>query len=154
MTALGIAGISDGWVVDGKIWRGAQPSPAAFAALAARGCKRVVSLRPSGEVPVEQAQVEAAGMVYHDMCWNGAKGATQQQIRDAIELISFGPGPVFIHCEHGHDRTGTLCACWRILTLGWSVWRAEVEAIEVGELEVWMAISVAQYEHNLRERKP
>jgi len=34
--------------------------------------------------------------------------------------------PVFVHCRHGADRTGTICAIYRIATEGWS----KDEAIE------------------------
>ena len=34
--------------------------------------------------------------------------------------------PVFVHCRHGADRTGTVCAIYRIATEGWS----KGEAIE------------------------
>ncbi|MCK5172282.1 MAG: dual specificity protein phosphatase family protein [Planctomycetes bacterium] len=35
-------------------------------------------------------------------------------------------GPVFVHCRHGADRTGTACAVYRIAVEGWS----KAEAIE------------------------
>lgn len=28
--------------------------------------------------------------------------------------------PVFVHCQHGSDRTGTMCAIYRIAVQGWS----------------------------------
>ncbi len=28
--------------------------------------------------------------------------------------------PVFVHCQHGADRTGTICAIYRIIIQGWS----------------------------------
>jgi protein tyrosine/serine phosphatase len=34
--------------------------------------------------------------------------------------------PVFVHCQRGADRTGTMCAIYRIAVQGWS----KAEAIE------------------------
>jgi protein tyrosine/serine phosphatase len=28
--------------------------------------------------------------------------------------------PVFVHCQHGSDRTGTMCAVYRVAVQGWS----------------------------------
>ena len=30
------------------------------------------------------------------------------------------PGPIFVHCRRGKDRTGTVIACYRIQHDGWA----------------------------------
>jgi protein-tyrosine phosphatase len=37
------------------------------------------------------------------------------------------PRPIFIHCQHGEDRTGTIVACWR-MNHNWSSMMAMAEA--------------------------
>jgi len=40
--------------------------------------------------------------------------------------------PTLVHCLHGNDRTGVLCAFYRVLVQGWSRARAWDEAILQG----------------------
>lgn len=40
--------------------------------------------------------------------------------------------PVLVHCQHGADRTGTMCAVYRIVVQGWTKEKALEEMIEGG----------------------
>jgi protein tyrosine/serine phosphatase len=44
-------------------------------------------------------------------------------------MIETLPGPVFIHCQHGCDRTGTVIACYRIKHDKWPTEKAFKEAM-------------------------
>jgi protein-tyrosine phosphatase len=148
MTPLNIAGIANGWILDSMIWRGAQPATESYPLLARAGCKSVMNLRPTEEMPWEGNLVEAAGMVYYDLGWNGIIPPSEFQVIDALSIIKASranAAPVFVHCEHGHDRTGTLCACWRVSEYHWPAWKAEVEAMKYGEVEVWMSVAVSRF---------
>jgi protein tyrosine phosphatase len=47
--------------------------------------------------------------------------------------------PVLVHCQHGADRTGTMCALYRIAVQGWSKEEAlrEMQAGGFGFHGVW-----------------
>ena len=47
--------------------------------------------------------------------------------------------PMLLHCQHGADRTGTMCALYRIVVQGWSKDEAIREMREggFGFHEVW-----------------
>jgi protein tyrosine/serine phosphatase len=40
--------------------------------------------------------------------------------------------PIFVHCQHGADRTGTMVAIYRIIVEGWSKEEAIKELTEGG----------------------
>ncbi len=47
--------------------------------------------------------------------------------------------PVFVHCQHGSDRTGTMCAIYRIAVQDWSKDKAieEMTKGDYGFHEIW-----------------
>jgi protein tyrosine/serine phosphatase len=62
----------------------------------------------------------------------GEKNGTRvvQAMRELVNASQ--RGPVLVHCHHGADRTGLICALWRILYEGWSRQSAIDELIEGG----------------------
>ena len=48
--------------------------------------------------------------------------------------------PVLVHCQHGADRTGTMCAMYRIIHEGWSADDAidEMENGGYGYHSIWV----------------
>lgn len=59
-----------------------------------------------------------------------------------LALIESLPAPVFVHCEHGCDRTGTIIACYRIRVGGWPNEAALEEARKYG---------LSKHEHGMIE---
>jgi protein tyrosine/serine phosphatase len=59
---------------------------------------------------------------------NGARVVQAMRLMQAAMTL----GPVLVHCHHGADRTGLICALWRILYEGWSRQSAIDEMIEGG----------------------
>ena len=111
-----------------QLYRGAQPDEAGFRKLKDLGVKTVISFRSYHS---EKKDVEAAGMtaiqipVQADVF--GSEPPTEEQIRLFFTtLLDPSKQPVYFHCAHGKDRTGTLGALWRIEIDGWT----PAEAIE------------------------
>jgi protein tyrosine/serine phosphatase len=107
-------------VVDSKLTRGAQPNHAALDALAP-ACETpgkpltIVNLRMPSDTWVDEAVVcKQDGIIYRQVPLNGLLAPSQAQIETVLALIDNAPGVVFVHCQHGCDRTGTVVACYRI----------------------------------------
>jgi tyrosine-protein phosphatase SIW14 len=101
--------------VNDHLYRGAEPDTVAVQNLARLGVKTIVDLRTGKEVRApEAAEAAAAGILYTNIPLKGLGRPTDAQITKALAVIETSSGPVFVHCEHGCDRTGTVIACYRI----------------------------------------
>lgn len=57
---------------------------------------------------------------------------TEDQVTDALKIISNRKGPILIHCWHGSDRTGVVIAAYRIVFNNWSKSQAIDEMVNGG----------------------
>jgi protein tyrosine/serine phosphatase len=120
--------------VDEHLYRGGQPNNKELKALRTVGVKAVIDLRGAGERSKREEQtVEALGMKYYSVPLQPMAAPTDEQIALLLSLIDDSNNwPVFIHCERGKDRTGTVVACYRIAHDGWPNERALTEAVDDG----------------------
>ena len=121
--------------VDEELYRGAQPTPEGFRQLQALGIKTIVSLRalrPSEQQAVRR-QVESLGMRWVWLPMRMYWRPTEEQVREFL-AVAMDPSnqPVFVHCQHGEDRTGSLVAVYRVVKQGWRPEAAYQEALALG----------------------
>jgi protein tyrosine/serine phosphatase len=99
------------------LYRGAQPADAGFGELKALGIKTVVNLR---DLHSDRSETKQQGLDYvhvDSQAWE----AQDDEILAFLEVaIDPAKQPVFVHCQHGADRTGTSVAAYRIVVQGWS----------------------------------
>jgi len=124
---------SEGIVNFGKVsevlYRGAQPDAAALGSLHRMGIKTIINLRMTDDVwKEEESKAIAHGILYTNVPFRGIGRPTDDQVKTVLSLIDSLPGPVFIHCQHGCDRTGTIVACYRIKHDQWALEKALAEA--------------------------
>jgi protein tyrosine/serine phosphatase len=121
-----------GKVSDG-LYRGAQPDAAGIRNLAKLGVKTIINLRMTNDVwKAEAVEASANGITYTNVPLKGLGRPLDSQVATLLTLIETSPGPVFIHCQHGCDRTGTIIACYRIRHSSWSGKSALREAANYG----------------------
>jgi protein tyrosine/serine phosphatase len=126
-------GIANFGKVNDKLYRGAQPDAAGITNLARLGVKTILNLRMTKDVwKAEAAAAAANGITCTNVPMKGLGRPTDAQVTNLLALIETLPAPVFIHCEHGCDRTGTIIACYRIRHDQWSSESALQEAAKYG----------------------
>jgi protein tyrosine/serine phosphatase len=119
--------------VSNTLFRGAQPDSDGIKNLAHLGVKTIINLRMPDDVwKPEASEAQANGILYTNVPLRGLGRPATGQITNLLALIQSLPGPVFIHCEHGCDRTGTIVACYRIQHDQWTMKDALLEANKYG----------------------
>ena len=124
------------------VFRGAQPDAAGISNLENLGIKTIIDLRMPKEVSkLEGNQAQAHGILYTNLPMHGLGRPVEEQVLQVLSLMQRLPGPVFVHCQHGCDRTGTIIACYRIDHDHWTRDAAFKEARHYG---------ISWFEHGMK----
>lgn len=115
--------------VDDGVWRGAQPTAEGMRELEKLGVKTVLNLRASESDRELLAGTSLDAVEIEMHAWHGE----EEDVRAAMAVLTDPTRrPVFVHCRHGADRTGVICALYRVLDQGWSKADAIREMTEGG----------------------
>jgi protein tyrosine/serine phosphatase len=126
--------------LDPWLFRGGQPSPAGLQHLKQIGVRTVVCLRWTASVIAEERHlVREFGMDFENFRLNYWDLPSDEVVERFFNLMEDrDKHPIFLHCQHGKDRTGLLIAYYRIARQGWSATRAYAEMKEYGFHRLWM----------------
>ena len=137
------------------IFRGGQPTKEGLEKLKSRGIKTVVSLRHNrNQVVWEAQQVKSLGLTFKRLPMDGLHKPSPATIKQFLSIVQEPANqPVFVHCEFGQDRTGTLIAIYREEAQNWPAKKAYDEMVDLGfeKKYVWLADSVFDYEEDKLE---
>ncbi|MGH9897926.1 MAG: fused DSP-PTPase phosphatase/NAD kinase-like protein [Pyrinomonadaceae bacterium] len=131
--------------VNERLYRAAQPRPGGLRLLVRLGINTIVNLRDTdARTRAEEAEAKALGLRYYNVPMPGFSRPTEEQVGRVLALIN-DPlnGKVFVHCNHGADRTGTVIACYRISHDGWASACARREAKRYGMS--WLQIGMRDF---------
>lgn len=114
---IALAGVPNLHKVSDGLYRSAQPTSEGMANLAAMGIKTVVNLRDRhsdldeiGDLPLQTRRIDIFTARMKD-----------EYVKEFLSIVDDpNNAPVLVHCQHGADRTGTMCAMYRILRQGWT----------------------------------
>jgi protein tyrosine phosphatase (PTP) superfamily phosphohydrolase (DUF442 family) len=132
-----------------SLYRSAQPTLQGFRNLGQLGIRTVINLR-GGEDDGRAAL--ALGFRLESVPLSAARIRHDANVQILRLLGRSDLGPVLVHCQHGADRTGMICALYRMVYQGWdrgkaidemrkggygfhSIWHGLVEYLEAVDLE-------------------
>ena len=131
------------------LFRSGQPTEAGIAELKRLGVKTVIDLRDNDDrAHKEEAWVRSAGLRFVNVPESNWFKPNQKNIEAIIRQIDETPNqPIYVHCNRGSDRTGTVVAVYRITHDGWTGKQANDEAKKFGFgwWQIWMKDYINDY---------
>jgi len=144
-----VDGLPNLFRVTPTLYRSAQPSLSGFRNLDQMGIRTVINLR-GGEADGRAAL--SLGFRLESVPLSAARVRHESNVRILRLLGQTEQGPVLLHCQHGADRTGMICALYRMVYQGWdrakaieemrkggygfhSIWHGLVEYLERVDVE-------------------
>lgn len=107
-------------------YRGGQPRRQGYEYLKQLGVKTVINLRAENQ---EAEEVKSLGLHYVHIPMSPWERVPESKIQMFFQVLRDRDNyPVFVHCEHGADRTGFMVGLYRIAFQDWSADRAYEEA--------------------------
>jgi protein tyrosine/serine phosphatase len=85
--------------------------------LKAMGVKTVINLRSFNS---DRDELGGTGLGYEHICMKVWHPEREDIIRFLHIATDKDRTPAFVHCQHGADRTGLMCAIYRVAVCGWT----------------------------------
>ena len=103
--------------VSADLYRGAQPDAKGMKRLEAMGIKTVVNLRLAHS---DRGELRGTCLGYVHIGIDPLKPEEDEVVEFLRVVTDPNRTPVFVHCNRGIDRTGMVCAVYRMAVQGWS----------------------------------
>ncbi len=124
-----LAGAENVFKVNDRLYRGAQPNHGAMGELEELGITTIVNLRRFHD---DEDLIEDRPIKQHRIKINTWE-LNDEQVIAFLKLASDPANhPIYVHCMHGADRTGTMCAMYRVVLDGWTKQEAIREMTDGG----------------------
>ena len=127
-------GVRKLYVVDDRLWRGAQPGKTGFRSLAESGVTTVIDLRPGSDASRVGGELRALGMQSVHLPVTDGTPPSPSQVRRVVDIVGNSQGRVFLHCGEGVGRAGTMSAAYKVTTGKASASEALRESLAIGVL--------------------
>ena len=142
-------------MVSAGVYRGAAPTTEGLKRLKEMGVKTVIDLRIAPKtVQKERAEVARLGMKWINLPMSEAP-PTQAQVDALLVALKSAPSePVFVHCQHGADRTGCMLGIYRETQQGWDFDKTYAEMRKYGFKPYYLKLKDAVHKRAQRTGKP
>jgi protein tyrosine/serine phosphatase len=120
---LTLPGVYNFYEVTTNLYRGAQPTAEGMKELKAMGIRTVINLRAWHSDKDEVAGTGLKSIRFETEPWHADEADVVGFLKAVTDTNNL---PAFVHCQRGADRTGLMCAMYRIVICGWT----KQEAIE------------------------
>jgi protein tyrosine phosphatase (PTP) superfamily phosphohydrolase (DUF442 family) len=127
-------GVRKLYVVDDRLWRGAQPGMTGFRSLAESGVTTVIDLRPGSDASRVGGELRALGVESVHLPVTDGTPPSPSQVRRVVDIVGNSQGRVFLHCGEGVGRAGTMSAAYKVTTGKASASEALRESLAIGVL--------------------
>ena len=134
---LTLKGVPNFYRVSPVLYRSMQPTAEGMKNLKNFGIKTIINLRSFHS---DRGEIGDTGLGYEHIYMK----AWHPEIKEAVRFLQLVTNPdktpVLVHCQHGADRTGTMCAIYRVAVQGWSKEDALKEMTEgnFGFHKIWV----------------
>lgn len=132
-----LRGVENVGLVAAGLYRGSAPSGEGLDALKALGIKTVVNLRHY-HGSQEERRCRERGLAYERIVLESSDVPSDADVQRFLTVAS-DPArrPLYFHCWRGKDRTGAMCAAYRMAIEGWPLDAALAEMEAYGFYRGW-----------------
>jgi protein tyrosine/serine phosphatase len=112
-----IEGVGNFYEVSENLYRSERPTAGAIPEMERLGIKTILSLQSfhSNDDLLENSSIKNEQLTVK--AWH----PEEKELKHFLNLVTDPVHqPLLVHCYHGSDRTGAMCAAYRIVVQGWS----------------------------------
>ena len=136
-----LAGVPNLHKVCDTLYRSAQPTAKGMLNLKKMGIKTILNLRSFHS---DRDEIGDCRLAYERIPMKAWHPEREDVVRFLQIVTDSKRTPVLVHCQHGADRTGTMCAIYRVAVEGWTKDEAlrEMTAGGFGFHKIWEDLPV------------
>ncbi len=124
-----VKGVPNLHKISDTFYRSAQPSAEGMKNLKEMGIETVLNLRSFHS---DRDEIGMTGLAYEHIFMKAWHPEEEDAVRFLQIVTNPKRAPVLVHCQHGADRTGTMCVLYRVAVEGWSKEEALKEMTQGG----------------------